>query len=96
MSASQDEECYLELASFLTSVAGTLEAFTFDHGFGALAVLWVGESGHHQPMDERFLKYLLPVLMETTWVSLKELNLVSVAKWRGGPVLNDLRSFHYN
>ncbi|KAL8787484.1 MAG: hypothetical protein Q9195_007731 [Heterodermia aff. obscurata] len=91
MSPSQDEECYMEVASFIGSVASTLEAFTFEQGvpesLGGHLISGVRGGAYAlqkvKPMDERFVKHVLPVLFNTAWPALKELNVVGVGKWKG-------------
>ena len=101
-SAIQDEECYEEVASFLGSVAGTLEAFTFEQGIpesigrilssDMVSVLQSCPSPMQKvkPMDERFVTHILPVLRNTTWRSLRQLNIIGLGKWRGAPAMDGL------
>ena len=97
MPASQDEECYLEVASFIGSVAGRLEAFTFEQGVTesilnneqwSIRASASPAAQNMKPMDERFVKHVLPVLMNTPWPFLKELNIIGVGKWRGKPAMD--------
>ena len=96
----QDEECCREVASFIGSVSDTLEAFTFEQGVsepqlgyvqsGEISNLWrYGFLAREmKPMDQRFIDYVLPVLISTTWLSLRELNIIGVGSWQGEPTMD--------
>ena len=99
-SPSQDEECYEEFASFACSVAGTLEVLTFEHGVPEFTMPRIREisddrrysSSEHlvKPMDERFFKHVLPLLMNNAWLSLRELNIIGVGRGRTNRVTDPL------
>lgn len=90
MSATQDEECYIELGSFLRDVHSTVETFHFEHGVLEHVAerlrrgedlpppghnrVWIGQ----RPKDSRFLAHIFPVLMEADWPELRELEITCV------------------
>lgn len=67
-----DEAAYIEWASFIRSVQGTLEKFTFEH---------VEDRMYYRPcpvfryMDERFLRFILPNIVSGNWPCLTMIEL---------------------
>ncbi|KAI9879068.1 MAG: hypothetical protein M1830_009709 [Pleopsidium flavum] len=76
-SATNDEERYNEWAAFLQSVTPTLQSFTFEQGFepdGSECIMNRPDPRPLQtvrPMDARFIKYILPVILGYPWPHLK-------------------------
>lgn len=72
----QDEHCYEELAQFASSVAPTLESFSFKQGCSSSHTPFAqSATTRYYPMDGRFVKHVIPALMQTTWPSLEALSI---------------------
>jgi hypothetical protein len=77
---------YASWARLLNSVRGSLQSFHFDQGFNR------NDEGRdrgsrpgrprtdHRAMDSKFLKYILPVLLEAPWPCLKRLRIYGVGR----------------
>ncbi|MCJ1433585.1 hypothetical protein MMC27_002948 [Xylographa pallens] len=81
-SPAKDEARYAEAAEFIASVRPTLRTLVFEQGLQAdddsdpgcgssRAGLSTREAG--RPMDVRFVKYIVPVLVEASWPHLREM-----------------------
>ncbi|MCJ1402952.1 hypothetical protein MMC11_006173 [Xylographa trunciseda] len=81
-SPAKDEARYAEAAEFIASVRPTLRTLVFEQGLQAdddsdpgcgssRAGLSTREAG--RPMDVRFVKYIVPVLVEAPWPHLREM-----------------------
>lgn len=98
-----DVQCYAELASFLSCVSETVQSFHFEQGvpeamiphlkagtvedtYGCIAPL----SQKIKPMDERFIKIVLPAFMHNEWPRLKELKIVGLGSWKGRRAMDNL------
>lgn len=81
-----DEARYKEWASFIDSVRPTLEIFEFEQGIppqlknqgGCSRCFANGPNQTIRPMDERFIKYILPVLSHGLWPALREVTIRGV------------------
>lgn len=86
-----DDAVYNEWASFLSSVKATLEVFVFEH---TRAPRW-GTLGRFQPrqsirpMDERFRRLFLAVLLAGNWPRLQRMEIRGVGRWDGVPALDE-------
>lgn len=81
-----DEQRYEEWASFLKSVQPSLERLYFEQGViqGNDKNYW--RPGHKprqdaRPMDARFIRYLLPVILDGPWPNLRHLEIRGVGRW---------------
>ncbi|KAE8445145.1 hypothetical protein EG329_013747 [Mollisiaceae sp. DMI_Dod_QoI] len=81
-SSAIDAARYKEWASFIDSVRPTLEVLVIEHGLEVEsanilhcrpAPVQVG-----RPMDERFLEYILPILIQGEWPCLKQMKILGV------------------
>jgi len=91
-----DDAVYSEWASFLSSVKPTLEVFIFEH---TRAPKWggTGRCGRSRwrsrqrvrPMDERFRRLFLSVLLAGSWPRLQRLEIRGVGRWEGVPTLDE-------
>ncbi|RFU27624.1 hypothetical protein B7463_g8701, partial [Scytalidium lignicola] len=77
-----DEQRYKEYASFIRSVRGTLQHLVFEQGirqeksYNPISYLGLRFSQiGARTMDKRFLKYILPVLVEGPWPALKMMEI---------------------
>ncbi|MCJ1368683.1 hypothetical protein MMC16_007828 [Acarospora aff. strigata] len=94
-SPEADEAVYREWASFLCSVKSTLEVFVFEQSraplFGNISKMWEWERSRTiPPMDERFRRLFLPVLVAGKWPHLQRLEVRGVGRWRGVPTLDEV------
>lgn len=91
-----DDAVYSEWASFLSSVEPTLEVFIFEH---TRAPKW-GGSGRCgrsrwrprqriRPMDERFRRLFLSVLLAGSWPRLQRMEIRGVGRWEDVPSLDE-------
>ncbi|MCJ1363452.1 hypothetical protein MMC16_002559 [Acarospora aff. strigata] len=84
-SANKDEKRYHEWAIFLRSVKPSLESFKFEQGLEPEVDEPV-MNGHPyprlfqkvRPMDSRFIKFILPVIVEDHWPCLKRISIRGV------------------
>ena len=95
LSKKNDERCYRELASFLSITSSLLEHVVIEQsvpaGFveaarqGTSKVLPPRYRGwppqRQKPMDERFVSFVWPTLLENSWPKLKSLKIVGVGNW---------------
>lgn len=79
-----DEESYIEWASFIRSVQGTLEHFTFEQARESARSIEYHDK--YRTMDERFLRLVLPAIVSEGWPCLTYIEL------RGVRASNDLYS----
>lgn len=79
-STAAEEACYREWASFLRSVKRSVEEFTFEQTQKWLRDYRGGRYSDVTPlvMDERFQKFLLPILTSENWPCLTSLELRGV------------------
>jgi hypothetical protein len=90
-SRAADELCYEEFAAFLVSVKPTLQSLTFEQGLpqrlgwhaGAMPVQ------RQRPMDERFIRLVLPALMGGDWPRLQEVRIIGVGRWKDIPAMTE-------
>ncbi|MCJ1294445.1 hypothetical protein MMC34_006003 [Xylographa carneopallida] len=93
-SAAKDEARYAEAADFIASVGPTLQTLMFEQGLQADADIYslCGSRGVYspapgRPMDGRFVKYIVPALVNTQWLRLREMVIRGV----GGTVRKSVR-----
>ncbi|KAF7897906.1 uncharacterized protein EAF01_008872 [Botrytis porri] len=86
-SETREKKRYSEMANFIKSVAPKLVTFAFEQGVGLEPLQkWQLESYDYtstssqsrRPMDDYFLKYLLPALLEGTWSQLRKFSIQGV------------------
>ncbi|THV52106.1 hypothetical protein BGAL_0089g00340 [Botrytis galanthina] len=86
-SEEREEKRYSEMANFIKSVAPTLVTFAFEQGVGLEPLeLWQVRSHNNtstfnqwrRPIDEYFLEFMLPALLEGTWSKLKKFSIQGV------------------
>lgn len=93
--AAAEEGSYVEWASFIGSVRGTLEKFTFEQAAG-----WLRHYCQHhfkarprsRIMDERFRRLLLPTLVSENWPRLRTMELRGVREDGKTVLTMDLRA----
>ncbi len=103
---SADVQCYAELASFISCVSLTLQSFHFEQGVSEGLISHVKAGTLEQtfgcirpppqdmkPMDERFVKIVLPALMRTEWPRLRELKILGLGEWKGRPAMNRMKKW---
>lgn len=91
-----DDAVYREWASFLSSVKSTLEVFIFEHT-RAPKYGMPSRCGHSRlislqrirPMDERFRRLFLSVLLAGGWPRLQTMEIRGVGRWEGVPALDE-------
>ncbi len=101
-----DVQCYAEVASFISCVSSTLQVFHFEHGVCERAIPHVKAgtvectfgcipppAQNMLPMDERFVRIVLPALMRTEWPRLRELRIVGLGEWNGKPAMTRIRKW---
>ncbi|TGO32895.1 hypothetical protein BHYA_0281g00180 [Botrytis hyacinthi] len=83
-SETREEKRYSEMAKFIESVAPTLVTFAFEQGVGLeLLEIWQVESHDYtstlsqlrRPMDDYFLKFILPALLGGAWYQLRRFSI---------------------
>ncbi|MCJ1435614.1 hypothetical protein MMC27_004988 [Xylographa pallens] len=84
-----DEEVYMECASFLNSVKLSLQSFHFEQGDEAPSPGKVVLLQFIRPMDDRFRRFILPVILSGNWAKLERLEIRGVGKWRGIPTISE-------
>jgi len=98
-----DVQCYAELASFLSCVSETLQSFHFEQGVSEAMIQHLKAGTVEEtygcfaplpqkikPMDERFIKIVLPAVMHNEWPRLKELKIVGLGGWKGRKAMDNL------
>lgn len=101
-----DVQCYAELASFISCVSPTLQSFHFEQGVFERLISHVKAGTLEQtfgcmppppqdmkPMDERFVKIVLPALMRTEWPRLRELKILGLGEWKGRQAMNRMKKW---
>lgn len=76
--AEAEEEAYMEWVSFIRSVRGTVEDFTFEQAAGWLHVSATMSRPGFRIMDDRFRRHILPALVSESWPCLTNLELRGV------------------
>ncbi|KAH6665526.1 hypothetical protein B0J14DRAFT_606290 [Halenospora varia] len=77
----KDEERYLEWGNFINSVSNTLKVLIIEQGTAPdKDLLWCRGTLRQTglPMDSRFLEYLLPILINTSWQKLQILEILGI------------------
>jgi hypothetical protein len=77
---TMDEMIYEEWARYIGTVKHTLQYFTFEQGVDAIPARG---GPRERPMDTRFVKHILPVLVNGGWTSLKRLELRGIGFFDG-------------
>ena len=103
-----DIQCYAEVASFISCVSPTLQSFHFEQGvserliphvkagtveqtFGC--ILPPPQDKNMKPMDERFVKIVLPAIMRNKWPRLRELKIQGLGEYKGRQALNRMKKW---
>lgn len=77
---AEEKASYFEWPSFIRSVQGTLEEFTFEQGAKSTYHLNFGKPYMYRFMDERFRRCYLPVIVSGNWPSLTVMELRGVRR----------------
>ncbi|MCJ1292160.1 hypothetical protein MMC34_003710 [Xylographa carneopallida] len=89
-SNTAEEGAYMEYASFIDSVKSSLRSFHFEQGHQAPSPRRGTQIRQDiRPMDDRFRRFILPVILSGNWAKLQRLEIRGVGKWRGRPTINE-------
>ncbi|KAF2472358.1 uncharacterized protein BDR25DRAFT_13680 [Lindgomyces ingoldianus] len=84
-----DDQRYFSWGQFLKSVRHTLQYFSFEQGDNNNEFIGDrrGRRPHqqHRPMDQLFVRWILPVLLEGPWPRMKRMEIRGVGRWTESP-----------
>ena len=101
-----DVQCYAEVASFISCVSSTLQSFHFEQGVAQYLIPHVKagtveqtygcirpppQDRHMKPMDEKFVKIVLPAIMRAKWPRLREMMIQGVGEYKGRQAINRMK-----